>query len=101
MNNLLAKSASTSGITYYGRPAQQLFNRLDTLLLITKECKKTSCVDPFGVIFPGGQVKKLDQAMDPMYDDFFASQPQVSFASCSSAHITYLEGPQAPTVYPS
>ena len=99
MHNLLRTGTSTSGITYNGRPVKQLFARLDTLLLVTKECKQEACVQPWGVLFPKGEATNLSMAMDAKYDDFFASQPAVSFSSCSSGHFIYLEGPQKAKVY--
>ena len=41
----------------------------------------------------------LSHAMDAQWDQFFASQPKVSFSKCSVGHLTDLEGPQGPTPY--
>jgi N-acetylglucosamine-6-sulfatase len=102
MNNLLRPSTGPAQNTkYFGRPAAQLFARLDTLLLVLKDCKQEACRNPYSVLFPAGQVSDLTQAMHSKYDAFFAQQPQVSFAGCIPGHIVELEGPQDAFVYTS
>ena len=98
MNNLLSPDATalnlTQNVTYWGSPAEALFDRLDALLLVLKGCQGDSCRDPWSVIFPEGQVANLEDAMDPIYDEFFANQPKVSFTECIPGHLIEMEGPQ-------
>lgn len=99
MVNRLASPPQGSNNTYYGRSEEDLFNRLDALLMVTKGCAADSCRDPWGSLFPSGTVKNLTNAMSEEYDDFFASQPKVSFSSCIQGHIIEEEGPQDVTTY--
>jgi N-acetylglucosamine-6-sulfatase len=99
MQNRLASPPQGSSVTYYGRSEQKLFDRLDALLMVTKGCATDSCREPWNVLFPGGQVGNLTDAMRPEYDRFFAQQPKVSFSSCIQNHIVSEEGPQDVTPY--
>jgi hypothetical protein len=102
MNNLLRSSIGPAPNTmYFGRPAEQLFARLDTLLLVLKGCQQDSCRNVYSVLFPGGEANDLTQAMSSTYDAFFAVQPKVSFAECIPGHIVELEGPQTYYYYTS
>lgn len=100
MNNLLRQSIGpTPNTTYFGRPAEQLFARLDTLLLVLKDCKQEACRNPYSILFPAGQVSDLTQAMHLKFDAFFEQQPKVAFAECIPGHIVELEGPQRALYY--
>jgi N-acetylglucosamine-6-sulfatase len=100
MDNLLRiKIGPTPSTMYFGRPVEQLFSRLDALLLVLKRCKRESCRNAYSVLFPEGQASNLTQAMSSKYDAFFAGQPKVSFAECIPGHIIALEGPQDAYVY--
>ena len=84
---------------YYGRSEQQLFDRLDALLMVSKSCVEDSCRNPWGVLFPSGQVNNLTEAMRSDYDTFFTDQPKVSFTSCIQNHWVGAEGPQDVNVF--
>ena len=73
---------------------ERLQSRLDTLLMVLKSCKGQVCVNPWKTVHPLGNVRSLKDAMDPKYDDFYASQPQISFSECAMGYFPYLEGPQ-------
>lgn len=92
--NRLADPPQGSASQYYGRPEKQLFHRLDAVLLVAKSCTQDACRNPWGVLFPGGQVTSLKDAMREQYDSFFADQPKVSFNSCPAGHDLSQEGPQ-------
>ncbi len=77
----------------------RLTRRLDTLLLTLKNCKGGSCQRPWETVFPGGQIRDLQDAMDASYDEFFNQQPQVSFDECTKGYIPELEGPFSPLPY--
>ena len=94
MDNRLGANAGNTSVQYYGRPFEQLIARLDSLLMVTKSCKQDSCRDPWGELFPGGEVTDLESALDTQYDSFFANQPQVSFSECAGGYFPELEGAQ-------
>ena len=99
MHNRLAANFTGDSVQYYNRPESELVTRLDALLMVTKSCKQDSCRVPWGSIFPKGQVTTLQEAMNSQYDNFFANQPRVSFASCPSGHVVADEGPQSVQAY--
>ena len=94
MTNRLANPPQGSATTYYGRSEDELFDRLDALLMVTKSCAQDSCREPWSVLFPGGQVGNLTAAMGKEFDTFFANQPKISFESCAQQHVVSEEGPQ-------
>lgn len=94
MNNRLGSNAKGGLSEYYGRPWKEVIDRLDALLMVTKSCKQDSCRDPWGVLFPTGQVTDLETAMRPEYDTFFSNQPRVTFSACANGYIVQYEGAQ-------
>lgn len=94
MNNRLGPSPKAGVDEYYGRPWKELIARLDAILMVTKSCKQDSCRDPWGVLFPAGQVSDLVVAMRPEYDSFFQNQPKVTFSGCAGGYFPALEGAQ-------
>jgi len=94
MHNRLAEHPTGRSIEYYNRTEQELFNRLDALLMVTKSCKMDSCRDPWMTLFPGGEVTDIQTAMNTTYDTFFENQPKISFSSCVKGHVVSQEGPQ-------
>jgi N-acetylglucosamine-6-sulfatase len=101
MQNLLLPSLASvaKNKNYFGRPLAQLIARLDTLLLILKNCKTDVCRKPWDVIFPKDTVNNVEQAMAAKYDDFFKKQPKISFRGCKSGHVLANEGPSKPNVW--
>ncbi|KAJ3526385.1 hypothetical protein NM208_g11212 [Fusarium decemcellulare] len=66
---------------------QRLLDRLNAILLVTKSCTGDSCRNPWSVLQPpnrpaGKPVRSLTAAMNPKYDGFFASLPNVRFNHC-------------------
>ena len=101
MNNRLAKTATGTGSQYYGRSESDLFARLEAVLMVTKSCKQDSCRNPWGTLFPSGEVTNIQEAMDAKYDTFFTNQPHISFSSCSDGNVISEEGPQQVNVFGS
>ena len=101
MNNWLGPHPTGNPSQYYGRPQSELINRLDALLMVTKSCKQDACREPWGVLFPSGDVDSLQQAMQAEYDTFFTNQPKISFSTCHDGHIIAEEGPQNVNVFRS
>lgn len=80
-----------------GLPAElyRLIPRLDALLMVTKSCKGSTCVDPWGVLHPAGNVATLEDALDRDYDTFYSYVgSRVSFDKCELGYIVESEGPQ-------
>ena len=94
MNNRLGRNPKGGLAQYFGRPWKEVVARLDSVLMVTKSCKQDSCRNPWGVLFPKGQVTDLETAMRPEYDSFFSNQPRVEFTSCPNGYIIADEGPQ-------
>ncbi|RMD40226.1 hypothetical protein DV735_g4905, partial [Chaetothyriales sp. CBS 134920] len=77
------------------RPVSQVIARLDSLLLVLKSCKASSCTDPWRVLHPGGSVSDLHAALAPQFDHFYdTEQERVSFSRCELGYIISAEGPQ-------
>ncbi|PVI05728.1 arylsulfatase [Periconia macrospinosa] len=77
INNLARKTITM--------PHQNLINRLNALLMVTKSCTKSVCRDPWSALQPPSAVKRiasLTDAMAPDYDDFYANIPKVHFERC-------------------
>ena len=65
---------------------------------MTKSCKAHTCVDPWSVIHPKGDVKTLGDALSSKFDGFYASlgeSEKVGFSKCELGYLTKSEGPQA------
>ncbi|KAF3017781.1 hypothetical protein E8E14_008686 [Neopestalotiopsis sp. 37M] len=79
---------------------QRVKLRLNALLLVMKSCEKDTCRDPWGVIQPPNaapeRVSSLGDALDPKYDDFFATFPPVTIAEC----VQYQFAPNEVPFYP-
>lgn len=74
--------------------------RLNAMLLVTKSCAETSCQNTWGTLTGQdtavGEITNLKQAMDPKYDTFFDSFPQVTVAECLHVQIVSNEVPYWP-----
>ncbi|KGQ02932.1 Arylsulfatase [Beauveria bassiana D1-5] len=92
--NLYAKQPQCSSYNI-----AQLVKRLDTLVLTLKNCQGDSCRHPWKAMFPSGEVTSLQHALATSYDEFFSSQPWVSFDECTQGYIPELEGPARPYLY--
>ncbi|KAL2868111.1 sulfatase family protein [Aspergillus lucknowensis] len=97
--NLAANPSRHNNYRIANRPLRQIFQRLNALMMVLKSCTEESCRDPWGQLHPGGRVKSLTDALDASYDNFYASQPRVSFSECSLGYHIWTEGPQHFKVY--
>jgi arylsulfatase len=93
----IAAAPSTVPIT---ADIPQLVSRLDALTMVLKSCKADSCRNPWSVLHPQKDVQNLEDAMATKYDEFYASQPKVSFSECQPAYFIEVEGPQDVIPYP-
>ena len=89
MNNIWRTNGTTGNFSING-----LQSRLDSLLMVLKSCKGQTCVKPWETLHPEGNVRNLEDAMDPKYDDFYIGQPRVSFSECAPGYLINVEGPQ-------
>lgn len=99
MNNRIGDNPKDGTAEYFGRPWNEVIDRLDALLMVTKSCKEDSCREPWKVLFPKGQVTDLETAMRPEYDSFFKNQPRISFSNCAVAYFVEDEGPQTVNIF--
>jgi hypothetical protein len=114
LNNLLSLSNNTmypssgtilpdfneSLVSGYQLP--QIVFRLDALLMVLKRCAGKSCIEPWDVIHPGGNIRTLKQALNPKYDAFYEKNHQnnaVSFGRCEDGQILDAEGSQEAMIY--
>jgi hypothetical protein len=81
------------------RPQSEVINRLDALLLVLKSCKGVTCIDPWKVLHPSGNVGSLFEALKTKFDSFYQTQPKVLFTKCEMGYIVESEGPQVASVY--
>ncbi|KAL5327615.1 hypothetical protein ACEPPN_005316 [Leptodophora sp. 'Broadleaf-Isolate-01'] len=81
-------------------PLTALIPRLDALLMVTKSCKGQTCIDPWSVIHPAGDVKTLGHALARKFDAFYESvRKRVGFTKCELGYIVESEGAQEAVVY--
>ena len=100
MNNIYPTSSSEPEHTILGIPVSKVLPRLDALLMVTKSCKGHTCVHPWSVIQPAGNVKTLAGALNKRFDNFYASvSASVSFEKCELGYILESEGPQQGVVF--
>jgi hypothetical protein len=76
-----------------------VITRLDSILLVLKSCKGSTCIKPWDVLHPDGEVQNLQDALGSQYDRFYASQARVSYDRCERGYIVESEGPQEALSY--
>lgn len=73
----------------------RLIPRLDALLMVTKSCKGATCIAPWSVLHPDGDVRSLADALHEKFDDFYAFVGErVGYDRCELGYIRESEGPQ-------
>lgn len=73
---------------------KRLIPRLDALLMVLKTCKGDTCRQPWLVIHPEGNVRNLQQALNPEYDSFYETQENhVEIAACLQGYFLSNEMP--------
>ncbi|KAI1861883.1 hypothetical protein JX265_009386 [Neoarthrinium moseri] len=83
MNNLASPASNQSDYILFNRPLSQVIPRLNALLMVLKTCKVTN----------------LEGALDASYDQFFRSQPLVTYSACEMGYIRSAEGTSRWNVY--
>lgn len=64
-------------------------------MMVLKSCKGGTCVEPWKVLHPQGDVTSLSDALRVRFDAFYEEQVKVSFNRCELGYIIDAEGPQA------
>jgi hypothetical protein len=99
INNLVASlNALGPFADFDSSPLKKLLHRLDALLLVLKTCVGDTCHAPYSAMFPsfeatGGEVYRLDQALEERYDAYFEQLPKVRYTHCALGYQTRLEKP--------
>ncbi|KAI6784677.1 uncharacterized protein J7T54_006723 [Emericellopsis cladophorae] len=93
LRNLLAPEHHDKDLRVAGRPVDQLARRLDALTMVLKSCRGRSCVEPWRDLHPSGDVHGLLDSLDERFDDFYQTQPRVSFTDCKMGYLPEYEGP--------
>ncbi|KII86595.1 hypothetical protein PLICRDRAFT_142944 [Plicaturopsis crispa FD-325 SS-3] len=100
MNNLLGRLNDMGPFTAFSQLSRdddnlhRLSTRLDALLLVLKTCQDAACTAPFASLFPDGEVFDFAGALQPGYDEYFASLPRVRYSSCELGYQTRFEEPR-------
>ena len=93
MENLYDKHNANIKIGGQNVGLKQLVTRLDTLLLVLKDCKGQECRTPWASLHPQGDVKNLGDALRTEFDDFYASkQKRIEFERCTEGYSPDMEG---------
>lgn len=93
------KSGSRFSQQIFGFDISVIVSRLDALLMVAKSCRGWSCMYPWKVLHPDGDVRSLKDALRAEYDAFYLEQIKVSFDYCEAGYIIDAEGPQQPNIY--
>ncbi|KAJ3462100.1 hypothetical protein MRS44_010653 [Fusarium solani] len=95
LHNLFPEGGDvTAGVSLLGKSTRQVIDRLDALMLVLKSCKGESCIEPWKVLHPDGDVASLKDALEDKFDGFYEQQVKVSFDRCEDGYLIDAEGPQ-------
>ncbi|KAF1960697.1 alkaline phosphatase-like protein [Byssothecium circinans] len=80
---------------------KRVMMRMNALLLVGKSCTQDTCCKPWSVLqSPNASsdkpVETLDDSLDPKYDEYYASFPQVNIKECLTLLETSNERPYYP-----
>ncbi|KAI0015235.1 arylsulfatase [Xylariomycetidae sp. FL0641] len=80
---------------------ERVKSRLNALLMVMKSCEADTCRNPWSVLQPARNgtakaISSLGESLDPAYDAFFATIPQVNIAEC----VQYQYAPNEVPFYP-
>ena len=67
--------------------------------MVLKSCKGSTCIEPWKVLHPQGDVNSLSDALQVKFDSFYEKQARVAFDRCELGYIIDAEGPQTPYEY--
>ncbi|KAF5253975.1 hypothetical protein FANTH_1157 [Fusarium anthophilum] len=95
-------SYAGSNVKINKKPLLSIVSRLDALLMAMKSCKGETCIKPWKVLHPDGDVNSLKDALKNKYDSSYlqtAEKNSASFNMCMSGYVVTAEGPQDPSIY--
>lgn len=69
-----------------GRSHEAVVTRLETLIMVLRDCKGEVCRRPWKTLHPDGRVESLARALDPRFDGFYEGQPRMNFDGCQVAY---------------
>lgn len=98
LHNLYSSHKSLSSLLL-GTNTDLVIHRLDALMMVLKSCTGETCIEPWKVLHPQGDVASLSDALKVQFDAFYELQVKVSFSRCELGYIIDAEGPQAPYQY--
>lgn len=78
------------------KDTQKLLHRMNAMLLVQKSCSTTVCQNPWTILLANTSlpvVTTLKDAMNTIYDEHFASFPQVHIQACLGFQSTANEAP--------
>ncbi|KAF5689593.1 arylsulfatase [Fusarium circinatum] len=64
-------SYADSNVKINKKPLLSIVSRLDALLMVVKSCKGETCINPWKVLHPDGDVKSLKDPLKNKYDSFY------------------------------
>lgn len=68
-------------------------------MMVLKICSGNECVNPWLQLRPKGDVQTFQEAMSSKFDEFYRSQPKVSFTACKLGYLPEYEGPRKALQY--
>lgn len=97
MHNLYhpSSSSSSSQRLLLDTRVDLVINRLDALMMVLKSCQGDTCVAPWKVLHPQGDVTSLSDALQTRFDVFYEQQVKVAFGRCEMGYLVDAEGPQS------
>ncbi|POS70775.1 arylsulfatase [Diaporthe helianthi] len=99
LHNLYSTESSSKDSRVLGTHVDLVIGRLDALMMVLKSCKGDTCIEPWKVLHPRGDVHSLSDALKVRFDSFYRHQAKVAYDRCELGYILDAEGPQEPYQY--
>lgn len=99
LRNLYLSESRDEDIRLLGSHISLVISRLDALMMVLKSCKGDTCIEPWKVLHPRGDVHSLSDALQVRFDSFYRHQAKVAYDKCELGYIIDAEGPQEPYQY--
>jgi arylsulfatase A-like enzyme len=99
LHNLYSSKSSDEDIKLLGTDISLVISRLDALMMVLKSCKGGTCIEPWKVLHPRGDVHSLSDALQVRFNSFYRHQAKVAYDRCELGYIIDAEGPQEPYQY--